>query len=198
MNFLAHFFLSFDDEPLMIGNFLGDYLRNKQVAALPEQVQKGIQLHRQIDSYTDQHPEVLKGVRRLYKRHSKYAPVIVDVFYDYLLTVNWRQYSNHPLPAFTEEIYKLLQKHLHLMPYPVRDYVPQMIADNWLETYRTHNGIAYTFRRMRRRTSKPELLERAVDSLVEQFPEFNEEFNCFFPDVIAFVEDYKRQLQLQG
>ncbi len=181
----------------MIGNFLGDYLRNSQLPALPRRVQEGVQLHRQIDSYTDQHPEVLKGVRRLYERHSKYAPVIVDVFYDYLLTVNWNRYSEEPLPVFIQTVYQRLQAHLHLMPHPVKDYVPQMIADNWLETYSTHNGIAYTFRRMRRRTSKPELLDRAVDSLVEQFPALNEEFNRFFPDAIAFVQAYRKQ-ELSG
>lgn len=187
MNFLAHFYLSGDDDSLRVGNFLGDYLRNTQVQQLPERMQAGVQLHRDIDSYTDQHPEVLKGVRRLYKRHSKYAPVIIDIFYDYLLSVNWPNYSDQPLEAFRQEVYDSLKRHLHLMPAPVNGYVPRMIADDWLATYGSHNGLAHTFRRLRQRTSKPKLINGAVESLASDFPSLNEEFNRFFPDIIAFV-----------
>jgi acyl carrier protein phosphodiesterase len=188
MNFLAHFYLSCQDESLMIGNFLGDYLRNPQVKALPERVQAGVYLHRRIDSYTDRHPEVLKGVRRLYKRHSKYAPVIVDVFYDYLLSVNWATYSKEPLEQFIKKVYRQLEANISLMPSPVSEFVPRMIADNWLQAYCTHNGIAYTFRRLRRRTSKPQLLDGAIDSLAQDFHDLNTEFNRFFPELIHFVE----------
>lgn len=189
MNFLAHFFLSGKDDRLRVGNFLGDYLRNAQVEQLPAPFQAGVKLHRAIDSYTDQHPEVLKGVRRLYKRHSKYAPVIVDIFYDYLLSVNWPSYSKQSLPDFRKDVYASLQRHLHIIPVPVSEHVPHMIADDWLATYTSHNGLAYTFRRLRKRTSKPWLIDGAVDSLVMDFPQLNEEFNRFFPDIIGFVQN---------
>ena len=189
MNFLAHFYLSGQaDEHLLIGNFLGDYLKNAQVSQLPVSVQRGVAFHRQIDSYTDQHPEVLKGVRRMYGRHSKYAPVIIDVFSDYFLSLNWSKYADEPLRAFIESIYDCLERHLHLMPEPVCHFVPKMIADNWLETYATHNGIAFTFRRMSRRVSKPEYLNGAIETMVAHFEEFNTEFNQFFPDVIAYAQ----------
>ena len=189
MNFLAHFYLSGDDDGIRVGNFLGDYLRNAQVKQLPQRLQAGVQLHRDIDSYTDQHPEVLKGVRRLYKRHSKYAPVVIDIFYDYLLSVNWPNYSKKSLEAFRQEVYTSLQEHLHLIPEPVKAHVPRMIADDWLATYGSHNGLAHTFRRLRQRTSKPKLIDGAVESLVLDFPQLNEEFNRFFPDIIAFVRN---------
>ncbi|MEQ8705893.1 MAG: ACP phosphodiesterase [Phaeodactylibacter sp.] len=188
MNFLAHFFLSGKDDHLMVGNFLGDYLSNAQVSELPASVQHGVKLHRAIDSYTDQHPEVLRGVRRMYKKHSKYAPVIIDVFYDYFLSLNWSKYSDEPIQDFILDVYACLQRHHHLMPEPVHTYVPEMIADNWLETYGTHNGIAYTFRRMSRRVSRPELLSGALDTMVEHFQDLNAEFNAFFPEVIRYAK----------
>ena len=187
MNYLAHFFLSADDEALMLGNFLADYLNNAQVEQLPPLVQAGVRLHRQIDSFTDQHPEVRKGVRRLYKRHSKYAPVLIDVFYDYLLSLNWNTYSQQPLADFIQQTYAALQRHHSLIPQPVHGHLPNMIADNWLETYSTHNGIAYVLRRMRPRLSRPELFDGALDSLAADFYLLNEEFNRFFPDIMAFV-----------
>lgn len=190
MNFLAHFFLSGKEDHLMVGNFLADYLTNAQVSELPAPVQKGVALHRAIDSYTDQHPVVLKGVRRMYDKHSKYAPVIIDIFYDYFLSLNWAQYTDQPLPDFTLEVYGCLKRHHHLMPEPLHTYVPKMIADNWLETYSTHNGIAYTFRRMSHRVSRPELLAGALDTMTAHFEALNTEFNQFFPDVIQHAEAF--------
>ena len=187
MNFLAHLFLSCEQEGLLIGNFLADYLSNEQVRQYPEPIQEGVRLHRAIDTYTDNHPEVLKGVRRLYGRHSKYASVVVDVYYDYLLSVNWLRYSNKPLPEFCRDVYQVLEDHLEIMPPGLQKHLPMMIADNWLRSYGSHNGLAIAFHRMKRRTSRPEYLDGALESLVLHFDDLNEEFNAFFPDVIEFV-----------
>ena len=189
MNFLAHFFLSCGDENLMLGNFLADYVSNATVRDYPAAIQEGVQLHRKIDSYTDTHPEVLRGVRRLYSRHGKYAPVLVDVFYDYFLAINWGAYSGQPFDAFTQKAYRVLEQNMDLMPEGLQQRLPLMIADDWLKAYGSHNGIDYTFYRMKRRVSRPEYLEGALDSLIRDFEALNGEFNRFFPDVIGFVRE---------
>lgn len=187
MNFLAHLFLSCEREELLLGNFLADYINNKQVRQYPEPIQEGVRLHRAIDSYTDNHPEVLKGVRRLYKKHRKYAPVVVDVFYDYLLSFNWASYAEKPLEDFVSEVYQVLDDNLELMPETLKKHLPMMIADNWLQSYGSHNGLAVAFHRMKRRTSRPEYLDGALESLILDFDDLNQEFNNFFPDVIEYV-----------
>ena len=48
MNFLAHLYLSGEDEELMIGNFIADFIRNREVTNYSEGIQKGIFLHRKI------------------------------------------------------------------------------------------------------------------------------------------------------
>lgn len=55
MNFLAHIYLSGDNDLIKIGNFMADGIRGKQFEHFPEDVQKGIVLHRFIDTYTDSH-----------------------------------------------------------------------------------------------------------------------------------------------
>ena len=188
MNFLAHMFLSCDQEALLVGNFLADYVKNKELEQYAEGVRNGIILHRKIDSYTDNHPEVLNGVRRLYSHHSKYAAVIVDVWYDYLLAQNWERYSDQSLESFTQSVYNILNAHLSIMPAKMQGFVPQMIADNWLMGYGQLEGIAYTFERMRRRLSKPEYLDGVMESMKRDLPLLEEEFKRFFPDVIAYVQ----------
>jgi acyl carrier protein phosphodiesterase len=187
MNFLAHCFLSCDVEERLVGNFLADYIGNSPLDAYPAGVEEGVILHRKIDAYTDSHPEVLKGVRRMYADHRKYAPVVVDILYDYILTYNWSRYSDQPLVEFTKNTYVSLEKYLPYMPARLQRSLPLMIADNWLMNYGTKEGLRFTFGKLQQRVSKPAHLAGAVDSLERDFELLNQEFNLFFPDVIHYV-----------
>ena len=189
MNFLAHLYLSGDNEEILIGNFIGDFIKNKEVQNYSIGIQKGIKLHRQIDSYTDAHPMVKKGTQRLQKYHHKYSPVIVDVFYDYLLANNWEKYSDQSLDNFCESIYSILEKRIDDLPKKLQKRLPLMIEHKWLQSYKTEKGIRYTFLRLQERLSKPEHLENVVDNLLKFENEFAEEFNSFFPDLIKYVQE---------
>ena len=189
MNFLAHLYLSCETPTLMVGNFLADFIKNKQLAELPAEIQKGVILHRQIDTYTDTHPKVLQGTRRLYDKHGKYASVLVDVFYDYLLVKNWARYHSEPITTFTQNAYQVLDDHIEIMPPNLQKRVPRMIADNWLLNYGTEEGMKFTFNMMKRRVSKPEWLDNPFESLKAQLNDFDKEFREFFPEVIEFVQD---------
>lgn len=191
MNFLAHFLLAQAKDGWIIGNYLADFTKGSDLSAFPQEIQDGIRLHRSIDRYTDQHPEVLKGVRRLYARHSKYAPVLVDIYYDYILSRNWETYAERSLRDFTLEIYKVLKNNIQYLPDPLNRRFGMMYADDWLMKYSQLDGIRDTFRRMQEfRVSKPELLEGAVDSLQSHYNDLNREFNLFFPDLQAHVRNF--------
>jgi acyl carrier protein phosphodiesterase len=190
MNFLAHLFLSGNDEPLIVGNFLGDFLSNKQVATLPRPFQEGVRLHRKIDSFTDQHPMVKQSSKRLQPLHGKYAPVILDVFHDFLLAHNWGKFSPQPLGDFAYHIYLILQHHLYLMPPFLKERLPLMIADDWLVRYGTEEGLRFTFDRMKLRSSFPRFFENAVESLQKDFDALNEEFLHFFPEAVAMAKGW--------
>lgn len=190
MNFLAHCFLSCESEELLVGNFLTDYIGNMPITGYTQGVQDGILMHRKIDTYTDSHPEVLKGTRRLYPYHHKYAPVVIDIFYDYLLAQNWEKYSDMPLEAFTQATYRSLEKYQDIMPERLQQRLPLMIKDDWLYRYGTEGGIKYTFSRVQKRISKPTHLDGAWESLQRDYDQLNEEFNLFFPDIIQYVQAY--------
>ena len=96
MNYLAHFYLSFDDSEILTGNFLGDFVTKKEYNALPLKIRKGIDLHREIDFLMDNH-EVSKASKGVFSNHRHYSSVIIDVVYDHFLAKNWKQYSTLPL-----------------------------------------------------------------------------------------------------
>lgn len=190
MNYLAHLFLSCHDDDLMIGNFIADSIRNKEVADYSERIQQGIFLHRQIDSFTDNHPIVRQSTKRLHPHHHKYSPVVIDVFFDNLLANNWHLYTNETLPNFSKRMYDVLTKRKGDLPLKMQKYVPNMIANDWLQKYGTKEGLQYTFERMDKRTKFKSNFVNAVSHLEADYDLYETEFNQFFPDVIQMANDF--------
>ncbi len=189
MNFLAHIFLSCDNEDLLIGNFIADFIRNNEVGNYSSSIQEGIYLHRQIDTYTDKHPIVKQGVHRLQPFHHKYAPVVIDILYDYLLAVNWQRYSGEKLDQFANSIYEILNDRMEELPLKLKKRLPGMIEANWLQAYGTKKGMLFTFQKMDERTSFPSNFSEAFSHLEADFDAYNEEFQTFFPELIQFVDN---------
>ena len=189
MNFLAHLYLSKNDDDLLIGNLIADFIRNKEVANYTSAIQKGIYLHRQIDMFTDNHKTVRKGTHRLQPRHHKYSPVVIDIFYDYFLANNWDKYHEKSLQDFADGAYKVLEKNFDLMPKKLKKSLPKMIEHNWLLGYKSLEGMRFTFEKMSERTQFPDCFSHAVDDMQEDLQKYDQEFNEFFPDVISFVDE---------
>ena len=164
--------------------------RNKEVATYPITIQQGILLHRKIDSFTDNHPIVRQGTRRLHPYHHKYSPVVIDVFFDNLLAHNWSTYTEESLPDFSARMYQILRERQHDLPLKMQKYVPNMIANDWLQKYGTMAGLQYTFERMDKRTKFQSNFKNAVSHLQADFDFFNGVFNQFFPDVQQMVTEF--------
>lgn len=195
MNFLAHIYLSGDDTDLMIGNFIADFIRGKKyLEKYPPSILKGITLHRKIDAFTDAHPQIRLGVERMSAYHGRYATVVVDVFYDYLLIANWEKLSHHNLQDYAIQTYDKLERNINLMPGRLKKMLPRMIQNNWLLSYGNKDGLDFTFSKMEKRTSFTSNFESATTYLLKNEDLFLEEFNIFFPDLVAFVEQEKKLL----
>lgn len=190
LNYLAHLLLSCDEEELLVGNFLGDHVSNAEVPLFSVGIQRGIRLHRAIDTYMDNHPVVRQGTRRLHARHGKYAGVVMDVLYDYLLVEQWTTFGVGTLQQFADQTYAVLLRHQSSMPERVQAFLPRMVADNWLVQYGTREGIAFTFSRLQRRVSQPQFLEDALVSLDEHKAALSAEFALFFPDMRLEVQQF--------
>lgn len=188
MNYLAHCFLSCSEEDLLIGNFIADSIRNKDLDALLPRVRAGVVLHRKIDSYTDTHPMTRLGTARLHQYHGKYASVVIDIYFDYLLVKNWDRYTSQDLGEWTQNIYEILQRREADIPLKMRKHLPAMIKDNWLMRYGTEEGLRFTFDKMRSRLKYPEMFDGATDNLLNNYDAFEKEFYQFFPEVVAYVD----------
>lgn len=194
MNFLAHIYLSGDDDQLKIGNFIADSVKGKKFVTYPERVQEGIVLHRAIDTFTDAHPIFRKSSHRLFPIYSHYSTVIVDILYDHFLAANWDTYSLIPLEEYVEDFYKLLQNNLEMLPKQIQHFLPFMIRDNWLLDYATVEGIGRILAQMNRRTKYRSKMDLAVKELDLYYKDFGEEFKYFFKDLINFTDNRVKKL----
>ena len=187
MNFLAHLYLSGDSEGLLIGNFIADAVKGKAHEKFSPDIQKGIILHRRIDLYTDSHPIVLSSCKRLWDKYRHYSPVIIDIFYDHFLAANWNNYSAVPLEKFADDAYRLMEKNYELLPEKIQFMLGYMSKQNWLVNYAQVEGIRKTLTGMSRRTPFESGMEKAVESLVEHYPIFKNEFELFFEELKKYV-----------
>lgn len=186
MNFLAHIYLSFNHPEITLGNFFADHIRANKYQHLPEKVQKGILLHREIDTFTDAHPIARKSSRRLHQNYSHYSRVIVDIYYDHFLAKNWKDYSPIPLQSYVEDFYDLLEDNYEILPLGTQRMMPYMIADNWLYSYSHLSGIARVLNGMNRRTQNRSKMNFAILDLETHYDAFEKEFTDFFEELITF------------
>ncbi|WP_035672052.1 ACP phosphodiesterase [Flavobacterium sp. 83] len=186
MNFLAHIYLSGDNDLIKIGNFMADGIRGKQFESYPIDIQKGIILHRAIDTFTDAHPIFRKSTKRLHENYHHYAGVIVDVFYDHFLAKNWTKYSDEKLDIFVDRFYQCLHVNNAVLSERTKGMMPYMIKQNWLVSYQTIDGINRILTQMDHRTKNESKMQFATNELSEFYSEFETEFSDFFKELILF------------
>jgi acyl carrier protein phosphodiesterase len=191
MNFLAHIFLSGDRPKIMVGNFIGDFVKGRNLHdRFDHDVVRGIELHRSIDEFTDGHPVVIESKKRLRSKYRHYAGVIVDVFYDHYLAVNWSDYHPVPLPQYAANTYQTLNDHHSLLPTDVQHLLPYMIHGNWLVNYGKVEGIQRALTGISRRTKFDSRMDESVNDLREFYDEFGHEFTLFFPELHRHAEEF--------
>ena len=197
MNYLAHIYLSGENDLVTIGNFIADGIKGKDYKSYPQDIQTGILLHRHIDTYTDAHTTVRKSTKRLHEKYSHYSGVIVDILYDHFLAKNWSAYSNIPLDKYCDTFYDSLEENFDILPSRIKHMMPYMIADNWLLNYASIEGIQKVLEGMNRRTKNRVQMNLAVNDLQDFYNEFELEFTSFFEELILSSKDKLKILSSQ-
>ncbi len=187
MNFLAHAYLSFGQEETLVGNFIADFVRGKELENYPKKVQLGIQLHRAIDTYTDSHPLVKQVQSLLTPRFGHYSRVISDVFFDYFLAKNWKNYSDTPLEKFSLDSYRTLSSSPYELPEAFLRMFHWMQAQNWLYAYREAAGIQAALDGLTRRARFDSKMNESTQVLWEKEEEIEAIFFAFFEDLETFA-----------
>mgnify|MGYP000850491505 FL=1 len=190
MNYLAHIFLSGGQPDVMIGNFIADSIKGTKHNAYPSEIQKGIILHRHIDTMTDAHPGFRKSTKRLHQNYGHYSGIIVDIFYDHFLAKNWAEYSDVPLDVYIQSFYRLLNDNFEILPENIQKMAPIMMEGNWLLIYENLEGIDRVLSGMNRRTKNRSGMDTAGQELRKYYALFEADFKLVFRDLQKLSTDY--------
>lgn len=190
MNYLGHAFLSLDDEYLLAGNMMGDFVKGKSSLETYEpRIRTGIMLHRKIDSYTDSHLAVSKAKNIFRETYQLYAGAVTDIAFDHFLANDPKFFpTENELFQFTQTTYQKLGKHQDVFPEPLKAIFPYMQSQNWLYHYRTLNGIQKSLSGLQKRAPNMPPIEEAYKLLVGYYYQLNQYYFEFIDDIIHYVK----------
>ena len=188
MNYLAHAYLSFNNPPVLVGNMISDFVKGKKQFDYPNPIQKGIQLHRAIDTFTDNHAATHKLKEFFRPQYRLYSGAFTDIVYDYFLANDTREFPEEAaLKIFTENTFTLLDTGTEWFGEKFGLMFPYMKTQNWLYNYRTEWGIQKSFEGMRKRAAHIEETKTAFTIFCNNKNEMEKYYNEFFPSVKSFA-----------
>ena len=191
MNFLGHLFLSGTEPLVIVGNFMADAVKGRDYTHLHPALQRGIALHRAIDSFTDAHPANRTGRERVRTHAGRYSGVVMDLFYDHLLASRWSDRSTEPLPEFAQRMYALLLEHDELLPERTARMVPFMVQRDWLTSYATIDGIGRALAGLASRVPMGASMVGAERVLETHIDTYRAEFDAFLPDIQQHLASFR-------
>ncbi|MCF7826554.1 MAG: ACP phosphodiesterase [Candidatus Marinimicrobia bacterium] len=191
MNYLAHLLISPDDGLFRLGNIMADFMRDVDPNALPEKVWEGIQLHREVDGYTDSH-EVVRGLRKHFSPEKRrFSGIVLDVVFDHFLIKHWEKYSSREFNAFVDECYQDLWQHRGLMPAQMEMVVGWMIKRDWIRSYAELEHVGRALDGLASRLKLKHNFHGSVEEVHEHYEAIESGFTHFFPELLQHVNQSK-------
>ena len=188
MNLLAHAVLSPDQDLVRVGNVLADFIHRNEASDLHPEIQVGIELHRRIDSFTDNHPAVAKSKSKMVA-FQRFANPLIDVYYDHFLTKHWGK--SETVGDYVSGLYRSIEAAHPMLPETCVQISERMIEGDWLNLYGTFEGLATNLSRMERRiefgTGRKVDLVSSLQILEVRYDEFEADFLEFWPQLIGHV-----------
>lgn len=194
MNFLAHAYLSFDNPKVLVGNFIGDFVRGNLEDQFEKDIITGVLLHRDIDVFTDHHPFVKEAQEILKPIFYRYSLVVTDMYFDYFLSKNWHKYDDRSLLEYTKQVYCIMDQHFDILPKRFKHPFKYMKKENWLLYYGTMEGIQRSFTGLSYRTTFDSNIEKAPFYLKKHHEVFEDIFERFFDELIIYSKERLEQL----
>lgn len=187
MNYLAHLFLAQRTHYSLLGNLMGDFVRDVRIEALPQEVQLGIKNHKEVDRFTDSHASVKQLKKRFSRERRRFAGIVLDVTFDYFLAKHWAQFSRQGFQEFIDYCYSSLRQQQHLMPARMRNKVNWMISSDLLGTYTTLDGIDRSLNGISARMRFENRLKGAIEEVVMNYHEVEKVFLDFFQELRDYL-----------
>lgn len=189
MNFLFHLHLSGDDPDVLTGNMMGDFVKGAIGDHYPQGVKTGLILHRRIDSFAQNHALFRRSKERLDPRYGLWRGVLVDMFYDHFLALEWSRWSLEPLDVYLARSRRMIENNRRYLPERLREMLP-VIFETLIPSYRTVEGVGRALERMGRRVRRSNPLAEGVAELGLHGEGLHDDFRAFMPRILEFSTDF--------
>ena len=147
MNFLGHCLITQFNPELISGNLGGDHFKGdlSLFTELPSNIKKGIEIHRFIDSFTD-NSEYIQKVAKIFQNEGvkRISYIASDIILDHYISKNWSTLSSIPRLYFIEIIHRETQNDLKYFPEKFQFIFNKMVEKEWLSRYVDEDGIELT------------------------------------------------------
>jgi len=187
MNYLAHAYLSFNHDEILVGNLISDFVKGNRKFDYKEGILKGITLHRAIDTFTDSHNSTKLAKDIFRPSYRLYSGAFVDVVYDHFLATDVNEFNEQTLEEFSANVYKTVDRYISELPERFVRMFPYMKSQNWLLNYRTMWGTESSFGGVVRRARYLDESETAASLFEEHYDVLKQCYHAFFPDVKSFA-----------
>ncbi|WP_330743325.1 acyl carrier protein phosphodiesterase [Chryseobacterium sp. CP-77] len=197
MNYLAHSFLSFTDGQI-VGQFLEDFIRNRDRFSFPKEIQDGITLHRAIDTFTDSHPAIHEAKKVFAPLVRLYAGAFVDVSMDHFVARDLSLNSLAEWKAHSLHVYSVLNAHEQWLPENFKKMLAKMEQDDWLYNYREDWGIKFSIQNV---LNKAKYLDKDIpvfEAFLKNKDHLQQCYDDFFPDLLVHAKGISTLLQLEN
>ena len=188
MNYLAHLYLAEGSPESLVGSILGDFVKGAIEDKYPQDVRRGIELHRKIDAYTDSHETTLASRNLFSPLRRRFAGIIVDLCYDHFLYRHWQNFAEEELDDFISRAYGILVASKAMFPERLRAMIPVMVREDWLGSYQDLKGVEQALIRLSKRITRGDRLLGAIDEIKDRYLKLEANFLIFFPDLKYFVK----------
>jgi acyl carrier protein phosphodiesterase len=188
VNFLLHMVLSGDDDALLTGNFMGDFVKGPLSGRFPVPIRQGIELHRRIDSFAERDPAFRRSRERLSPRYGRYRGVMVDLFYDHLLIGDWSSWCGRPYLPYLVDARRRVERYRDQLPPDLLRLVPYLFEELF-PSYRQVEGIGRALARLSRRLTRVNPLAGGEAELLRQREGLTADFREFTPRLAAHAAE---------
>ena len=187
MNHLAHLALAAHNDELMVGGFLGDFVKGPMRGERPALIELGIRLHRAIDAETARDTDIRRSAERFGPALRRLAPIFVDILGDHLLATSFQQFHTEPLVQFSRRAYSLLHDHHSSLTAEARLLRDRLEQFDGLSAYAELDIVERGFARVAQRLQRSACTQDAIATLHQALPQLREDFVCYYPRLQQFV-----------
>ena len=191
MNFLFHLYLSGEDPDILCGNMMGDFVKGRIGNQYPALLQQGLKLHRRIDVFAQNNFSFSHSRARISRDYGLWRGVLVDLYYDHFLAVEWQQWSDVPFEKYLQEAQSMIERNRSYLPERLQENLPYIFHE-LLPSYREVEGVGLALERMSRRVKRTNPLAGGAFELVRNYDGLQEDFHNFLPMAREFAQQFVR------